>query len=308
VRSARGLALAGLVAVAALPWLVGSYPVKLAQEILIWGIFAMSLDLLMGYAGMLSFGHSAFFGLGGYVAALALRGWSPSLVSALVLPAAFAAAAGLVVGFLSIRVSGVYFIMLTLAFSQMFYAAAFNAEWLGASDGLPGVPRPRLIGLDLDRTEVFHLYILAVFVLAAVALARVVRSPFGRVLRGVEDNERRMVALGYAVRRFKLTAFVVGATIAGIAGSLEAQFNGYISPEALFWRTSGEALLMVSIGGAGTLAGPVLGAAAFIGLQSLLSSYTEHWTLILGAAFIGFVLWAPEGLLGLARREAGGGV
>jgi branched-chain amino acid transport system permease protein len=287
---------------------VGSYPVKLAQEILIWGIFAMSLDLLMGYAGMLSFGHSAFFGLGGYVAALALRGWSPSLVSALVLPAAAAAAAGLVVGFLSIRVSGVYFIMLTLAFSQMFYAAAFNAEWLGASDGLPGVPRPRLIGLDLDRTEVFHLYILAFFVLAAVALARVVRSPFGRVLRGVEDNERRMVALGYAVRRFKLAAFVVGATIAGVAGSLEAQFNGYISPEALFWRTSGEALLMVSIGGAGTLAGPVLGAAAFIGLQSLLSSYTEHWTLILGAAFIGFVLWAPEGLLGLARREAGGGV
>jgi branched-chain amino acid transport system permease protein len=105
-----------------------------------------------------------------------------------------------------------------------------------------------------------------------------------------------------------LAAFVVGATIAGVAGSLEAQFNGYISPEALFWTTSGEALLMVSIGGAGTLGGPVLGAAAFIGLQSLLSSYTEHWTLILGAAFIGFVLWAPEGLLGLARREAGGGV
>ena len=292
-----------MLAVAALPWIAGSYPVKLAQEILIWGIFAMSLDLLMGYAGMFSFGHSAFFGLGGYVAALALRGWSPSLASALVLPAVAAAAAGLVVGYLSIRVSGVYFIMLTLAFSQMFYAAAFNAAWLGASDGLPGIPRPRLPGLDLDRTEEFHLYVLAFFAATAGVLARVVRSPFGRVLRGIEDNERRMVAVGYAIDRLKLTAFVVAATIAGIAGSLEAQFNGDISPEALFWTTSGEALLMVIIGGAGTLAGPVLGAAAFIGLQSLMSSYTEHWMLILGAAFIAFVLWAPDGLLGLARRE-----
>ena len=301
--AARLLGPGALLAVAALPWIAGSYPVKLAQEILIWGIFAMSLDLLMGYAGMLSFGHSAFFGLGGYVAALALRGWSPSLASALVLPAVAAAVAGLVVGYLSIRVSGVYFIMLTLAFSQMFYAAAFNAAWLGASDGIPGIPRPRLPGLDLDRTEVFHLYVVAFFVATAVVLARVVRSPFGRVLRGIEDNERRMVAVGYAIDRFKLAAFVVAATLAGIAGSLEAQFNGYISPEALFWTTSGEVLLMVIIGGAGTLAGPVLGAAAFIGLQSLMSSYTEHWMLILGAAFIAFVLWAPEGLLGLVRRE-----
>jgi branched-chain amino acid transport system permease protein len=295
--------LAGVLALAALPWSLGSYPVKLAQEILIWGIFAMSLDLLMGYAGMLSFGHSAFFGLGGYVAALALRGWSPSLTSALILPAAAAAGAGLVIGYLSIRVGGVYFIMLTLAFSQMFYAAAVNAEWLGASDGLPGVPRPRLPGVDLGRTEVFHLYVLAFFLLAAAGLARVVRSPFGRVLRGIEDNERRMLAVGYAVDRFKLAAFVVAATIAGIAGSLEAQFNGYVSPEAFFWTTSGEALLMVIIGGAGTLVGPVLGAAAFIGVQSLLSSYSEHWMLILGVVFVGFVLWAPAGLLGLARRR-----
>lgn len=300
MRSARLLAAAAVAGAAAMPWFAGSYPVKLAEEILIWGILAMSLDLLVGYSGLLSFGHSAFFGLGGYVAALALGRWSPSLAAGLLLPAAAAALAGLVIGYLSLRLSGVYFIMLTLAFSQMFYAAAFNAEWLGASDGLPGVPRPRLPGMDLDDPRAFHLYVVAFFVLAALALRRIVRSPFGRVLRGVEDNEHRMAAMGYAVGRFKLVAFVVAAAVAGIAGSLYAQFNGYISPEALFWTTSGEALLMVIIGGAGTLAGPVLGAGVFIALQSLVSSYTDRWMLLLGALFVGFVLWAPAGILGLA--------
>ena len=287
-----------------MPWVVGTYPVKLAQEILIWGIFAMSLDLLMGYAGMISFGHSAFFGLGGYVAALCLKHWSPSLASAVLLPAVAAGVAGLVIGFLSIRVSGVYFIMLTLAFSQMLYAGAFSTEWLGSSDGLPGVPRPSLPGVDLNLTPAFHLYVVVFFALAGVALNRIVRSPFGHVLRGIDDNAHRMAAVGYAVDRFKLVAFVVAAVVAGIAGSLYAQFNGYVSPEVLFWKTSGEALLMVIIGGTGTLAGPVLGAAAFIGLQSLVSSYTERWMQILGAVFIGFVLWAPAGLLGLVRGGA----
>ncbi len=305
MRSSRLAVCLALAAVAGLPWLTGSYPVKLAQEILIWGIFAMSLDLLVGYAGLVSFGHSAFFGLGGYVAALALKHWAPSLAAALLAPAAAAAAAGLVIGYLSIRVSGVYFIMLTLAFSQMFYAAAFSAEFLGASDGLPGVPRPRLPRVDLNDTATFHLYVVVVFLLAGVALYRIVRSPFGHVLRGIADNEHRMVAVGYPVNRFKLVAFVVAGTIAGIAGSLYAQFNGYVSPEALFWTTSGEALLMVIIGGTGTLAGPVLGAAAFIGLQSLVSSYTDRWMLILGAVFIGFVLRAPAGLLGLVRPGVG---
>ena len=305
MRSARGLALAGLVAVAALPWLVGSYPVKLAQEILIWGIFAMSLDLLMGYAGMLSFGHSAFFGLGGYVAALALRGWSPSLVSALVLPAAFAAAAGLVVGFLSIRVSGVYFIMLTLAFSQMFYAVAFQAAWLGAEDGLVGVPRPPVLGWSLASPAAFNLYLLALVVMISLLFYRMVHSPFGHVLRGIHDNEGRMQAVGYPVDRYKLLAFVIGGAVAGVAGSLYAQLVGSISPDAFLWTTSGEALLMVIIGGTGTLGGAMLGAAAFILLQSLVSSYTERWMLILGLTFVLLVLFAPGGILGALRGRVG---
>jgi branched-chain amino acid transport system permease protein len=294
-----------LVAVlAALPSFAGNYPVKLLQEILIWGIFAMSLDLLMGYAGMVSFGHSAFFGIGGYVAALALK-QSAGVVSALVLPALAAGLAALVIGFFSIRVGGVYFIMLTLAFSQMFHAYTFQVAWLGAEDGLVGIPRPTIAGVSLASTRSFHFYLLALVCLAAFALWRIVRSPFGHVLRGIRENEARMEAVGYAVSRYKLLAFTLAGTLAGCAGSLYAQFNGSITPDAFFWTTSGEALLMVIIGGVGTLGGAVLGAAAFILLQSLVSTYTERWMLILGLTFILFVLFAPGGIVGALRGRVG---
>jgi branched-chain amino acid transport system permease protein len=295
-----------IVALAVFPRLAGNYPVKLLQEILIWGIFAMSLDLLMGYAGMVSFGHSAFFGVGGYVAALALTAW-PGGLSALVFPALAAGLAALVIGFFSIRVSGVYFIMLTLAFSQMFYAVTFQAAWLGAEDGIVGVPRPRVLGVEVAHPANFHFYLLAVVGLAALFLWAVVRSPFGHVLRGIHDNEARMQAVGYAVSRYKLLAFVLAGIVAGVAGALYTQLVGSITPDAFLWTTSGEALLMVIIGGTGTLGGAVLGAAAFILLQSLVSSYTERWMLILGLTFILFVLFAPGGLVGAVRGVAAAG-
>jgi branched-chain amino acid transport system permease protein len=292
------------VVLALAPWFLGTYPIKLLQEILIWGVFAMSLDLLMGYAGMVSFGHSAFFGVGGYVAALAL-GRDAGVISALVLPALASALAALVIGFFSIRVSGVYFIMLTLAFSQMFYAVTFQVAWLGAEDGIVGVPRPRIVGVSLADAGRFHLYVVALVALAALVLWRIVRSPFGHVLRGIHENEARMQAVGYAVQRYKLLAFVIAGTIAGLAGSLYTQFVGSITPDAFLWTTSGEALLMVIIGGTGTLFGGVLGAAAFILLQTLVSSYTERWMLILGSTFILFVLFAPGGVLGALRGRVG---
>ena len=302
---ARLLCFSALIAgVALFPLVAGNYPVKLLQEILIWGIFAMSLDLLMGYSGMVSFGHSAFFGIGAYVSAFALKE-TPHLLSALVLPAVVTALAAIVIGFCSIRTSGVYFIMLTLAFSQMFYAYSFQAAWLGAEDGVFGVPRPRLIGLDLANATAFHLYLVALVCLAALVLWRVVRSPFGHVLRGIHENEGRMEAVGYAVQRYKLVAFVIAGTIGGVAGALYTQLNLTISPDAFFWTTSGEALLMVIIGGTGTLWGSLLGAAAFILLQSLVSSYTERWMLILGLTFILFVLFAPGGIVGALRGRVG---
>jgi branched-chain amino acid transport system permease protein len=302
-----GLALLAL-AVLAFPAAFGRYPVKLLQEILIWGIYAMSLDLLMGYAGMVSFGHSAFFGVGGYVAALALTGGGRAaggLLGALLLPAVAGALAALVIGFFSIRVSGVYFIMLTLAFSQMFYAYAFQASWLGAEDGINGVPRPTLLGVQTGEGWTFHVYVVAIAALAALFLRRVVRSPFGHVLAGIHENEGRMEAVGYPVGRYKLLAFVLAGTLAGLAGSLYAQFSGSITPSAFFWTTSGEALLMVIIGGTGTLGGAVLGAAAFILLQSLVSTYTERWMLILGVTFVLFVLFAPGGIVGALRGRIG---
>ena len=297
-----------LLAVLAFPAVVGRYPVKLLQEILVWGIYAMSLDLLMGHAGMVSFGHSAFFGVGGYVAALALTSPGGAVggpLGALLLPAAAGALAALLIGYFSIRVSGVYFIMLTLAFSQMFYAYAFQAAWLGAEDGITGVPRPSLLGVRTGEGWVFHVYVVAIAALAAFFLWRVVRSPFGHVLAGIHENEGRMEAVGYPVRRYKLLAFVVAGTLAGLAGALYAQFSGSITPDAFFWTTSGEALLMVIIGGTGTLGGAVLGAAAFILLQSLVSTYTERWMLILGVTFVLFVLFAPGGIVGALRGRIG---
>ena len=301
----RALALAVLLAVfAVFPSFFGNYPVKLLQEILIWGIFAMSLDLLMGYAGMVSFGHSAFFGIGGYVAALALK-QSAGTLGALVFPALAAALAALVIGFFSIRVSGVYFIMLTLAFSQMFYAYTFQVAWLGAEDGIVGVPRASILGVDTGKPWAFHLYLVALAALAMLVLWRIVRSPFGHVLRGIHENEARMEALGYPVNRYKLLAFVIAGMLAGIAGSLYSQFSGSITPDAFFWTTSGEALLMVIIGGTGTLGGAVLGAATFILLQSFVSTYTERWMLILGVTFITFVLFAPGGIVGALKGRIG---
>jgi branched-chain amino acid transport system permease protein len=278
--------------------------VKLLQEILIWGIFAMSLDLLMGHAGMVSFGHSAFFGVGGYVAALAL-GRDAGVLSGLVLPALAAAVVAAVIGFFSIRVSGVYFIMLTLSFSQMFYAYTFQQAWLGAEDGLVGIPRIAVLGVSTSSLESFHLYLTGLAAAAALFLWRVVRSPFGHVLQGIHENEARMEAVGYPVQRYKLLAFVIAGTLAGLAGALYAQWSGFITPDAFFWTTSGEALLMVIIGGTGTLGGATLGAAAFILLQSFVSTYTERWMLILGASFILFVLFAPGGIVGALRGRTG---
>jgi branched-chain amino acid transport system permease protein len=303
--SYRLAAFAVLLAVFAIvPSFFGNYHVKLLQEILIWGIFAMSLDLLMGYAGMVSFGHSAFFGIGGYVAALALK-QSAGTLGALVFPALAAALAALVIGFFSIRVSGVYFIMLTLAFSQMFYAYTFQVAWLGAEDGIVGVPRASILGVDTGKPWAFHLYLVALAALAMLVLWRIVRSPFGHVLMGIHENEARMEAIGYPVNRYKLLAFVIAGMLAGIAGSLYSQFSGSITPDAFFWTTSGEALLMVIIGGTGTLGGAVLGAATFILLQSFVSTYTERWMLILGVTFITFVLFAPGGIVGALKGRIG---
>ena len=300
-----------LLAVLAFPAAFGRYPVKLLQEILIWGIYAMSLDLLMGHAGMVSFGHSAFFGIGGYAAALALTGPGGAVggpLGALLLPAAAGALAALVIGFFSIRVSGVYFIMLTLAFSQMFYAVAFQNAFLGAEDGLVGIPRPAVLGMSIGSTGAFHGYLLVIVFACALFLWRVVRSPFGHVLRGIHENEARMQAVGYPVNRYKLTAFVIAGAVGGLAGALLTNQTEYLTPSYMHWTRSGDIMVMVILGGMGTLYGPVLGAVAFLLLEDILSAWTVHWQVVLGPMLVLVVLYARRGLYGLlpggAPRDA----
>jgi branched-chain amino acid transport system permease protein len=304
------LAAAALAAcLAAVPAAASRFAVTTATEILIFALFAMSLDLLVGYTGLVSLGHAAFFGIAAYVVAL-LDG-SGITHLAVTLPAAVAAgtAAAAIVGLFALRTTGVYFLMLTLAFAQMAYAVAHQwASLTGGTNGLSGIPRPYVPGLDLGGAVPFYYLVLVLGGVAAAALARIVTSPFGAALAGVRENESRMRAMGYNTFRLKLAAFVIAGAAASLSGALYAYYNGFVSPDTLYWTTSGQVLVMVLLGGAGTLAGPAAGAAAVLLLQNIAGSYTERWTLIVGAAFIAVVLSAPRGLAGgWARLRSGWG-
>jgi branched-chain amino acid transport system permease protein len=269
----------------------------------------MSLDLLLGYGGMVSFGHAAFFGVGAYAAGIAAVRLNPHMGLTLPLALLAAAVAALIIGYLTIRTSGIYFLMLTLAFAQVLYAVAF--KWTpvtGGSNGLSGIPRPALGiiagGGELNDPVRFYLFILLVFLVVYFALRRLVASPFGRTLVGIRENGARMSAIGYNVGRFKLAAFVIAGVLAGLSGALNTYLNVFVSPAQLNWTTSGQVMVMVIIGGAGTLTGPVLGAALVLLLQNLVSSQTERWPMIMGAVFIIFVLVARFGIIGIWDRLA----
>jgi branched-chain amino acid transport system permease protein len=299
-----------LAALAIYPFAVPPYLLSLLTEVLIYGIFAMSLDLILGYAGLVSFGHAAFFGVGAYVAGIAAVRLNPHMGLTLPLALVAAALAALVIGYLSIRTSGIYFLMLTLAFAQVLYAVAF--KWTpvtGGSNGLSGIPRPALGlvpgGGELADPVRFYFFILLVFLLVYYGLRRVVASPFGHALVGIRENEARMAAIGYDVARFKLAAFVLAGVLAGLAGALNTYLNVFVSPATLNWPTSGQVLVMVIIGGAGTLVGPVLGAGLVLLLQNLVSSQTDRWPMIMGGVFIIFVLVARFGIIGIWDRFAG---
>jgi branched-chain amino acid transport system permease protein len=279
------------------------YPLTVLTEVLVFGLFAMSLDLILGYTGLPSFGHAAFFGLGAYATAVlsAKLGISNLGISLLVVIGLSAVAAA-IIGWLAIRTAGVYFLMLTLAFSQMIYAGATKwTQLTGGSNGLPGIRRPTLFvpGVVAADPRAYYLLVLAVFVLSFFLLMRLVGSPFGRSLIGIRENEVRMRAMGYNIRAYKLTAFIVGGAFGGVAGLLYAYFNNFVSPSDVYWTASGTVLLMVLIGGAGTLVGPVLGAAFFLLLQNALSSLTERWPIILGAVFVLFIMFVRNGLVGV---------
>lgn len=305
---ARRAALAAVpVAVlAAMPWILPRYALSILTDVLIFGLFALSLDLIMGYTGMVSFGHAAYFGLGAYGSALLLMTFAVPMPVALLGGAVLSAAVAWPIAYISTRATGIYFAMLTLAFAQLLYTIAYKwRDVTGGSDGIAGVPKTPLWpgGLDLAGPHAFYFLVLATVLLAFLACRVIVGSPFGRALEAIRENERKFATLGRDPRRFKVTVFVIAAFFGGLAGALFAPFRGFASPEVMFWVLSGQGLMMVIIGGIGTLLGPVVGAAIFILVQEVLSSYTEHWMLFTGLVFVAMVLFLPGGLVGALRSR-----
>jgi branched-chain amino acid transport system permease protein len=305
----RSLAVLTLLVVAALPWALARYQMSILTELFIFGLFALSLDLIMGYAGMVSFGHAAYFGLGAYASALLLLNFAVPVPVALLAGALLAGAVALPVGYLSTRATGIYFAMLTLAFAQLLYTVAFKwRDLTGGSDGIAGVPKTTLWwgGPSLASPTAYYYLVTGSLVLSLLVCRGLVRSPFGRALQAIRENERKFSVLGQDPRRFKLAVFVIAAVFAGLAGALFAPFRGFASPEVMFWVLSGQALMMVIIGGIGTLIGPVLGAMVFLLIQEVLSSYTEQWMIFTGAIFVLMVIFLPGGLVGAVRTWLAG--
>jgi branched-chain amino acid transport system permease protein len=292
-----------LAAMAIAPLFVGNHQLTIVSEIFIFAILAMSLDILLGFTGLPSMGHAAFFGLGAYavIVLATLFNLDPWLgVAAGVL---LAAAASAFVGYFCVSASGITFLMLTLAFSQLAYSVALKwRDVTGGSDGI-GIPeKPAFLIWSLENRLVMYYMTFAFFVLCYLGLKRLIGSPLGHVLVGIRENEGRMLAIGHNTQGYKLLAFIISGTIAGFAGGLYAIFNGFISPDAIHWSASGDILIMVMLGGGGTLIGPAIGAAIFLLMKNLVSSYSDHWMLIIGCVFIGCVLFFPEGLWGTFRR------
>jgi branched-chain amino acid transport system permease protein len=305
-----------LAALAVFPWLTADifpFGLSLATSILVLSIFTMSLDLLLGYAGLPSFGHAAFLGLGAYCAAIfSVRLGISNLGISLLMAVALASVGSLVLGLLALRTSGVYFLMLTLAFAQMLSAVA--EKWgpvTGGTNGLPGVRAPELFvpGLAVPRGIPYYFLTLAITALCFFTLFRLIHSPFGRTLIGIHQNEARMRAIGYNTRLYKLGAFWIAGVFASIAGVLYAYFNQFISPSDVGFAVSGTAVVMVLLGGEATLIGPVLGTAAYTVIQNVLASvFTGRWQLILGALFVVFVIFVRGGIVGMwARLRTGRG-
>jgi branched-chain amino acid transport system permease protein len=293
-------------------WIGGYFARELIVQAAALAILAIGLDFAAGYGGMISLCHGAIFGISAYVfaAMTVLLGLSPFLA----FPAAIIAAAlfGLAVGAVTSRTRGIFFIMATLAFGEMVHAYVFASAALGGDDGLPGVKRLDFsaIGVDLQNSLQFTLFALLALALAYAAAALVLRSGFGRALVGIRSNETRMRALGLPVWRYKAAAFAFSAAIAGLAGAITAQHLMFVSPEMLVWTVSGEALVVVILGGLGTLAGPVLGAALFIFLKHEVSTLTDHWHMVVGLVLIATVMSGGRGIFGqiehYAERSAAG--
>ena len=301
-RSLQFVLLAALAALAAFPLVGDKFYLQLVTKILIMAMFAMSLDLLVGYTGLVSLGHALPFGLGAYtLMLLSPESQAAGVWTSLAASLAVAGVASLVIGLLVLRTSGIYFIMVTLAFGQMAYYYVHDSRYLGGSDGKYIYVRPvlELFGwqpFDLENYTHFYYVALVLTVFVYATLRVMLASPFGRVIGGIKENEHRMRMLGFATFRYKLVCFVLAGMLAGLAGWLAAAHDGLVNPEMLSWHQSGQLLMMVILGGMGTPSGPLLGAAALKLLELGFQGWTKHWQLLLGLFIVLSVLFIPRGL------------
>ena len=288
------LVLVGLLA----PWL-NIYPVYL-MTLYSFAIFACAFNLLLGFGGMLSFGHAAYFGLGAYITSWLTTAQHWGTVPAILAGMVTAMFAGLVIGSLAIRRSGIYFAMITLALGQLVYFVCLQAPFTGGENGIQGVARGTLLGATSLRPDIVLFYfVFALLVLVFLAIRRIVSSPFGQVLKAIRENEPRAISLGYDVNRYKLLVFVLSATLAGLGGSLKALVLGFATLTDVMQGNSGEVILMTLLGGAGTFLGPVVGAGIVVTLQDVLSDRVGSWvTVIIGAIFVLCVLAFRKGIVG----------
>lgn len=293
--------IAGLVAV---PWIASFFYVFIFTEILILGLFAVSFNLIFGYTGMLSFGHAAFFGIGAYATALILIHLQWPFLACLLVSMGVAGMLALVIGYLSVRLNEVYFAMLTLAFGMMVFAAAYQWRSLtNGSDGLAGFTLGSFgLGIDLMLVDpaVYYQVVLVLVALASVVLFMISRSSFGMILKAIRQNPERVAFAGLNVRTYRLAAFVIAGTFAGLAGGLMAPFLRVASPELMHWSMSAEPILMAILGGTGYFLGPFIGSAVFVLLETWITSVTQSWMLVLGIILALMVIFFRKGLLGTA--------
>ena len=291
-------------------WLpfVGGY-IELGERVVVLGLAAMSVNFLLGYTGVLSFGHAAYFGLGAYGAGMTIRYLVPSTGAGLVVGILAGTLAGAIIGPLIIRLRGVYFAMVTIAFGQVFYFIAFRWNNVtGGDDGLLGWTRmPLNLGFTtvdiLHNPRAFYYFILVVFAISVGAMAWILRSPFGRTLIAIRENERRARFLGIPVDRHIWISWVISCCFVSVAGALYALLNNFVDPRALYWTQSGDFVIMAVLGGMRSFWGPLLGAAIFVLLQDYLSSQTQNWMSFVGLFFVLVVLFFPRGILGAIRRK-----
>nr|WP_227500272.1 branched-chain amino acid ABC transporter permease [Marinobacter nanhaiticus] len=279
-----------------------AYPV-FVMDLLCFALFACAFNLLLGYVGLLSFGHAAFFGGAAYIAGHVIKVWGFSPLLGILTGAAFAMVLGAIFGYLAIRRQGIYFAMITLALAQIIYFMALQLPFTGGENGLQGIPRGNLLGfIDLNNSLTMYYFVFAIFLVGFCIIHRTIHSPFGEVLQAIRENEARALSLGYDVDRFKLQAFVISATMAGLAGATKAVVFQFAALTSAHWQTSGEVILMTLVGGLGTVFGPVVGALLVGSLSHELGSFGSWVQVILGVIFVVCVLTFRRGIVGELER------